>query len=147
MAANSTQLLKYKADTMPEQLYKLCLLGVTNDQIADFFNINVDTITEWCKSYPEFREAYYKGKMGADAAVAASLYHRALGYKHNDEDIKIYEGQIIKTDTVKHYPPDTNAARYWLNNRRPKEWRDKTEIEHSQRVNIVDDLDDDDSVK
>jgi hypothetical protein len=49
---------------------------------------------------------------------------------------------IIQTTVRKFYPPDTTAAIFWLKNRKPEEWRDKTEvdatvkgsIEHTHRV-------------
>ena len=31
--------------------------------------------------------------------------------------------------TKKHIPPDTTAIIYWLNNRKPKDWRNKQVIE------------------
>ncbi len=33
--------------------------------------------------------------------------------------------------TVKHYPPDTQAASLWLRNRQPDKWRDKLTHEHA----------------
>ena len=36
--------------------------------------------------------------------------------------------EIVITPTVKHYPPDTQAASLWLRNRQPQLWRDKTEV-------------------
>ena len=32
-----------------------------------------------------------------------------------------YEGQVIVEPTIKHYPPDTTAAIFWLKNRKPNE--------------------------
>lgn len=121
---------KYKEEYV-EQVYKLCLLGATDGELADFFVVNVDTIHEWKKIYKEFSDAIKRGKSLADANVASKLYHRATGYEHEDVDIKMYEGGIIKTPLIKHYPPDTTAAIFWLKNRKPKEWRDKQEIDHT----------------
>ncbi|MHB1956052.1 MAG: hypothetical protein ACYCOU_20160, partial [Sulfobacillus sp.] len=30
-------------------------------------------------------------------------------------------------NTEKHYPPDTQAAMFWLRNRQPERWKEKTE--------------------
>jgi hypothetical protein len=30
-------------------------------------------------------------------------------------------------------PPDPAAAQYWLENRRPEEWRSRTEVDHTIR--------------
>lgn len=117
---------KYKEE-YNEQVYKLCLLGAIDDQIADFFDVCVDTVNEWKKVYPEFSASIKRGKQFADAEVANSLFNRAKGCQHPDVDLKMYEGQIIETEIVKHYPPDTTAAIFWLKNRQPKDWRDKQE--------------------
>lgn len=119
---------KYKEE-YNEQAYKLCLLGATDKDLADFFEVHVDTINEWKKVYIEFSYSLKRGKQIADATIAESLYHRAKGYEHEDVDIKMYEGNIIETPLIKHYPPDTTAAIFWLKNRQPKEWRDKQDIE------------------
>lgn len=110
-----------------KQVVKLCMLGATDQNLADFFEVAIDTITEWKKVHPEFSASIKEGKEEADAKVAASLFHRATGYSHPDVDIKMFEGDIIKTDLIKHYPPETIAAIFWLKNRRPDLWRDKQE--------------------
>lgn len=121
---------KYKA-VYNTQAYKLCLLGATDVELADFFEVDEATINNWKIKYPKFFESIKKGKATADATVAQKLYHRATGYDHPDVDIKMYEGGIIQTPLIKHYPPDTVAAIFWLKNRQPKKWRDKQEIDHT----------------
>lgn len=116
---------KYDEDKYPKQAYKLCLLGATDAELADFFEVHEDTINEWKIVYPEFSVSIKKGKDQADAEVAHKLFKRATGYEHDDVDIKMYEGQIIETQLVKHYPPDTAAAIFWLKNRQKKKWTDK----------------------
>lgn len=113
-----------------QQAYKLCLLGHTDAELAAFFEVAESTINLWKLEHPEFSESIKKGKDNADADVAEKLYHRATGYSHPDVDIKMYEGQIIETPLVKHYPPDTAAAIIWLKNRQKAKWRDRFEQEH-----------------
>jgi len=119
-----------------EQVYKLCLLGATDIELADFFEVSESTINLWKLEYPDFSESIKRGKETADATVAESLYKRANGYEHPDVDIKMYEGQIIQTELIKHYPPDTTAAIFWLKNRKSTQWRDKQEIEHSGNITL-----------
>lgn len=118
-----------------EQAYKLCLLGATDEKLADFFNVSKQTVNVWKKAHPKFHEALKTGKEAADAEIAAALFHRAKGYSHPEDDIRtVSTGQgnseIVITPTIKHYPPDTQAATWWLKNRQPEAWRDKQEIEH-----------------
>lgn len=113
------------------QAEKLCKLGATDAELADFFEVDESTINNWKIAHIEFFESIKKGKDLADAEVAEKLYHRATGYSHEDVDIKMYEGEIITTPLIKHYPPDTAAAIFWLKNRQSKKWRDKQQMEHS----------------
>ena len=106
-----------------EQSYKLCLLGGTDNDLADFFGVSEQTINNWKKNFPEFFESIKRGKLMADAKVAESLYKRAIGYSHPAVHVSNYRGNITITEITKHYPPDTAACIFWLKNRRPKDWR------------------------
>jgi hypothetical protein len=123
-----------------EQVTKLCRLGATDKEIADFFNVNEDTIHEWKKVHPEFSESIKAGKMFADANVAQRLYERAMGFEHDSEEIKVVSvgnnggSEVERVQIRKVYPPDSTAAIFWLKNRRPKEWRDKQEIEQTSTI-------------
>lgn len=121
---------KYDPAKTPEQAYKLCLLGATDKEVADFFGVSEQTLNNWKAQHPEFLEALNRGKIDADARVAQSLYHRALGYEHPDTDIRVVNGEVVMTPTVKRYPPDTVAAIFWLKNRQRGKWRDKVEHDH-----------------
>ncbi len=121
---------KYKEEYI-EQAFKLCLLGATNDQLADFFDVAASSIDLWISQHAEFAEAIRRGKQVADAEVANSLYRRALGYSHPEDKIFNNAGEEMVVQTTKHYPPDTTAAIFWLKNRQKAQWRDRTEKEVS----------------
>lgn len=111
-----------------EQALKLCRLGATDKELADFFCVNVDTIHEWKKVHPEFSDSLKAGKGLADAEVADKLFKRATGYEHSAVKISATpDGREHITEYTEKYPPDTTAAIFWLKNRRPDLWRDKTE--------------------
>jgi hypothetical protein len=112
-----------------EQARKLCKLGATDQEIADFFEVSARTIYRWKASHDEFCQALKAGKDEADDRVERSLFARANGYEHDEVDIRVIGQEIIQTPIRKFYPPDTTAAIFWLKNRRPGEWRDKRENE------------------
>lgn len=113
-----------------EQARKLAALGATDREAAEFFEVNEATIHRWKHTHPEFCESLKVGKETADARVEQSLYRRALGYSHDAVKIMMADGVPIVEPFVEHYPPDTTAAIFWLKNRKPAEWRDKTVVEH-----------------
>lgn len=113
-----------------EQVYKLCLLGATDAEIANFFEVDEATVYRWKKEYPEFCDSIKRGKDIADSNVASKLYHRATGYQHQEIITASFQGTITDTmEVTKHYAPDPTAAIFWLKNRQPKKWRDKQEID------------------
>ena len=117
-----------------ETVRKLCLLGATDEEIADILGHSLRVINKWKKDYPKFMQSIQKGKKIADAEIANSLYNRAKGYSHKDVHISNFQGKITMTNITKHYPPDTAAAFIWLKNRQGKLWKDKQQIEHSGEV-------------
>lgn len=122
---------KYKEE-FAEQARKLCLLGATDADMARFFEVSEATLNNWKHEHPAFLEALKAGKSLADGVIAESLYQRAKGYSHPEDDIRTVSlpagggSEIVITPTIKHYPPDTTACIFWLKNRRPDLWRDKT---------------------
>lgn len=114
---------KYKPE-FAEQAHKLCLLGATDPELANFFKVAISTIALWKVQHAEFSDALKISKTEADDLVAKSLYRRALGYEVDDVDLKVVKGKLTKTATRKHIPPDVTACIFWLKNRRPEEWRD-----------------------
>lgn len=119
---------KYKPE-YDELAYNYALLGAKDEQLAEFFGVSEVTINAWKKAHPTFLKSLKEGKSFADANVAKSLYHRALGYQHLETKIATHQGAITdQVDVVKHYAPDPTAAIFWLKNRQPELWRDKKEI-------------------
>lgn len=121
---------KYKAE-YAEQVYKLCLLGATDVDIADFFGVVEKTVNNWKTTHSDFLQSIKRGKILADSNVADRLYQRALGFEHDSEEIKVVEGSIERVKIRKIYAPDPTSAIFWLKNRQSKMWRDKQEIDHT----------------
>ena len=99
--------------------------------MADFFGVSVSTLFNWRAAIPEFLEATRLGKEAADDRIENRLYARAMGYEHDEVDIRVVNGEVVQTPIRKFYPPDTAAASFWLRNRRPTVWRDKVEAVHT----------------
>ena len=110
--------------------------GCTDKELAEFFGVEEKTINNWKQAHPEFLQSLKDGKAKADSQVERSLFERATGYSHPEDKIFQYEGVPVVVPTVKHYPPDTTAAIFWLKNRRPEQWREKIEHEHKGDVDI-----------
>jgi len=124
---------KYKAE-YAEQAKKLCELGATDRQLADFFEVSESTLNLWKIDNKEFSESLKLGKEAPDALVERSLFQRAMGYSHEEDDIRVVNGELVITPIIKHYPPDSTSLIFWLKNRKKDDWRDKQEIEQSGKL-------------
>lgn len=126
---------KYKP-TFAKQAEKLCTLGATDEDLADFFEVGIRTIANWKTQHEDFLQALKGGKAQADDRVEHSLYQRAVGYTFDSEKVFNNRGEIVRAKTREHCPPDVTAQIFWLKNRRPDEWRDKVQNEHTGNVRV-----------
>lgn len=112
-------------------VYKLYLLGLSDEKVADCLDVSRETLLAWKRDYPEFRSTIKQAKEIADAEVAQAVYRRAKGCKIKATKIfyNAQEDKIVTQDYYERYPPDVNAARLWLTNRHPDKFRDKPEQE------------------
>lgn len=100
---------KYQKWLEPENLILLegwARDGLNDEQIAKNIGVNVSTLYDWTKKYPEISESLKKGKEVVDFQVENALLESAL------------DG-------------NTTAQIFWLKNRRPDKWRDKQNVELS----------------
>lgn len=116
-----------------EQVFKLCLLGVTDDEIAKFFEVSQKTINNRKKDHPEFLQSIREGKETADIEVANKLYHRAKWMTITKREVVKYKiwrdketYEIVEYD--QELPPDPQCIHYRLNNRKSKKWKNKHEV-------------------
>lgn len=123
---------------MKEQTFRLCLLGLTNAELAEFFGVSSGTIDYWLQHNKDFQEAVSSGRKEADSKVARALYQRAIGYNAPDTYITVIDKQIVMEPITKHYPPDPFACIKWLAIRQKDKWADvqKTELSYSGTLKI-----------
>lgn len=101
-------------------------IGATDQEVADFFEVDVRTIYRWKHDHADFCQALKAGKDVADDRVERSLYQRAVGYEQ--EEVKIFMPGGASVPVYAPFrakiAPDVTAAIFWLKNRRKDEWRD-----------------------
>lgn len=119
-----------------KQAAKLCKLGATGLDLADFFDVCEKTIYNWCNEHPAFKKAVSSGKDYADEKVERALYHRAVGYEHEDTHFSAFNGVVTKTSYMKHIVPEVKAQIFWLKNRKPDEWKDRIENQLSGAIDV-----------
>jgi hypothetical protein len=110
----------------------LAVAGKTDKEMAEILGVSEDSLNRWKRKYPEFMRMIVEGKELADANIEASLYRRAKGYSH--PAVKIFAdpktGATKVVRYTEHYPPDTQAAKFWLTNRQRDKWKDRVDVKH-----------------
>lgn len=133
--------------------FRLALLGATNDEMAEIFDINPSTLDYWLQHRKRFAEQVRKGKTEADSKVAQSLYKRAIGCSH--PDTQVLSNRIVEYDDngkmtnshveplivplIKHYPPDSYACLKWLAMRQKEKWTEtqNLNVNYSGSIDIT----------
>lgn len=121
---------KYDPKTTPQIVKEMCEKGLINTEIAQLLGITVTTFYEWQNKYPDLAKSIKAGKNVIDDKVAQALYNRTKSTMYTETTKeRNAEGKMVITKKVKKYlPSDVTAQRFWLNNRRPKEYRERHEI-------------------
>lgn len=127
---------KYKAEHL-KVAKAMAKLGATDAELAQALGVAVSTVALWKVTHKEFSDALSVSKDVANQKVVDSLYKRAMGYSVTEEDIRVIDGQIVKTEFTRHYPPDPTSMIFFLKNRDKANWRDKHDFEHSGGVSII----------
>jgi hypothetical protein len=97
--------------------------GYTDNQLSTYYGVSRMSIGNWKRSHEEIMECFRANASTPDDKVERALFERATGYDLVETKVNVSEGRVILTDVIKHIPPDTTAATYWLNNRRPDKWK------------------------
>lgn len=119
--------------------------GLTDEDIAHNIGISRSTLKEWKKKIPAISATLNTNKAIADIRVENALFKKAIGCTVKEKvisKIKNPDGTVTETERTveRELPPDTTAGIFWLKNRKPKDWRDKQEVELSRNVGMTDAL-------
>ena len=125
-----------------ELAYKYCLLGATDKILANFFDVSEVTINAWKNKHPEFLKSIRAGKEIADMEVVKSFFENAKGFVAKSKKamkVKVWNkeaqrlvDEVMMIEETIQYAPNTQAGIFWLKNRQPDKWKDKTEVETVQ---------------
>lgn len=109
--------------------------GFTDKDIYTNLGIGETTWYDFLNTHRELRDAVDVGRHHAEIIAENSLFKKVTGYSYKEvykQRVKVYDedgewtGQYematVKS-VLKHVPPDTNAAVYWLEHRAPNRWQ------------------------
>ena len=135
---------KYYTHVLPylEQIAAMCRNGATDEDIFRKLKISKESFYKYKREYTDFADALKENKEFADLRVENNLNKNANGYEYFEE-VVVMQKEIIYNEngkkakeivfpvTVslkKHKESETKAQQFWLQNRRPKEWRNQADV-------------------
>ena len=124
---------KYKPD-YAETAGKLCAqCGFTDLQLAEWFEVNIDSIYQWKLKHPEFSEALKVGKAEIDDLIERATVAGIIGYYVTVDEMDRF-GNVKQMR--KWVPGNPHAGMKWLAARRPEQYRERKE---DKRILSMDD--------
>lgn len=129
--------------------------GLTDKDIAHNMRIGVSTLKEWKNRFDKIREALRIGKDSADRVVENALYKSATGYTITVR--KPVRVRTVEYDPVTgrktrederwvaveeevHVPAQVTAQIFWLKNRKPEQWREKSDLQVAPSNGVLESL-------
>ena len=135
---------KYETNVQPRllEIAAWCRDGLDDKQIAERLGISHESFYKYKREHVEFSDTLKETKEIADIKVENSLNKNANGYDYEEQTVVmkkevIYkDGKRVKEVTypeiiklTKHKEAETRAQMFWLQNRKPKEWRNQSQVE------------------
>lgn len=120
---------KYEKDVLPrlEEIGEWAKKGYTEEDISKELGISYSGFRNYKKQHLELEGVLTENKKIADNAVRAALFKKATGYSYiREKKARNGEGKLVvmEKETVE-VVPDTQAAKFWLTNRDPDNWKDR----------------------
>lgn len=117
-------------------LEKLARAGWTDEQMADFFGTDRNTLNRWKARYPDFAQKLKDWKEDFDHQIERSLAKRAEGFYATETKVFCHEGKIITHDIPHYFPPDPVSMIFWLTNRLHGDWKRTREAEGADPLSV-----------
>ena len=123
--------------------------GHTIEDVYRLLGISKPTALKYRKEYPEFEEAFERGKEVLESELAISLYKSGIGYEVEESRTIIEElpngKKKIKTEITKKHVKSITAIIYALKTLNPQRWSEKQLLEHNIKgegvpVKIIDNI-------
>lgn len=120
---------KYEEKVLPrlEEIGIWAKEGWTEKEIAEELKISYSGFRNYKKQHLELVGILTENKKIADSAAKGALFQKVIGQSYikeireRDENGRLV---IVKKETVV-IPPDTQAAKFWLANRDPENWKNR----------------------
>lgn len=133
----------YDPKLHPKLVKALAIQGKTVEEIAEEMEISSFTIYKWAREHEEFSLFLKEGRDSITDRVESALIRSALGYDQEVEKPMVVSsgnGMGSEVEIVRYtekVAPNVTAQKMYLINRRPEQWREKSDVNLSGAVETV----------
>lgn len=120
-----------------DEIERWAALGLSEAQISFNLGISRGSLENYKKANVNILNALKRGKSKADFKVENALYKKATGYKikkvavqkckdiyYDDKGHKCQKEKLETIEYEEEIPPDVQAIKFWLVNRKTGKWKD-----------------------
>lgn len=125
------------SEEIRQRILMLAERGFTDKEMAFVIGVTDTSLNNWKIKYPSFFESLKDSKLIADQKVERALFEKATGYKYmTQKPVTVSDGKdsgshVELVDYEESIPPSDTSMIFWLKNRQPEKWRDKTEVNNN----------------
>ena len=126
-----------------QKIYEWASKGLTLNDIANNMGIARETLWMWRKKSDHITNALHTGDKVIIEVLENALIRKATGYDYEEEEYRMNfkTGKMEKYKTRRiHYPPDTPALKYALNNKSKGAWSERIEVQDLESSKKLDKL-------
>lgn len=119
---------KYETHVRPKFKYIEEALkgGSTEEETAKAIGISYASWKNYKKAHKEFSGLIVSAKQESDLPVISALYQAAVGGQIvKEHKVVTKNGETEEYTIEKEMAPNIDAAKFWLTNRRPKDFKNK----------------------
>lgn len=115
-----------------KKIIKALMNGVSVVQICKDTRISSYSFYKWMEEDSELKEELKSAQSFANISVEDALYKSALGYFITTEKVT-KDGDVVKYEA--YIAPSMVAQIFYLKNRMPDRWKDRTEVDGNIKLN------------
>lgn len=135
--AKGVGVVKYNQSYHPMLAMRMARVGHTEKEIAELIGVSQAVMARWKHDSPVFREALRTGKVEALTRVEEAVYKVAVGYHYEEEEARVYRGQVLKYKVRKWRPADGQIALKILERQSRHLWGDVQRVELTQTITNI----------
>jgi hypothetical protein len=119
----------YDEERMCRVVRNLCLLGLTDEQIAGELGVGLSTYYRMREEHPVLDQTVRTSKALADGEVAANVFKIATGFKKTERRVVVTKDGVEVVPVEVEIDGDAKIGMQWLRQRQGNVWREKIIVE------------------